>query len=48
MCDATEPAVDIWRGASIEGLLSCDLLDLFEVKRKWFTWEDLPLFTGHG
>ena len=33
---------------AIEGELTCDLLNLFEGFKKWFTWEDLPLFTGNG
>jgi len=33
---------------AIEGELNCDLLNLSEGFKKWFTWEDLPLFTGHG
>ena len=50
MCWAT-PWNQLWtfvEELAIEGELTCDLLNLFEGFKKWFTWEDLTLFTGNG
>jgi len=50
MCWAT-PRNLLWifvEELAIEGELTCDLLNLFEGVKKWFTWDDLPLFTGNG